>query len=481
MFVAAWIVLTLLADPHPSSVEFRAIRPDVQLERLLNLFEGTGLASPAEALAAWRQAAVETGPKPPGKGAQALIALLNPRMVRELRTLDGLTLWIDPGGAWRWSLVVPHDDGTLSSLATALALTDGASGEPVEGLPADRLDGPGSPWMARQGPTIIVSGDRDGLVHGWNLWKAVPEIQTDEPGYHARIDFQALSDSDDPDGARWGKTMLALGLQVVNLRAGIEKGSLLVAIRTRVDDSVKAPAGQVDPDWLDYLPTQSSAAVSWAVSPSGATLDRGFSALDRYLQPPGNAAPPAPSRARFNLTANLAGVRPEVELWPHLQGMTGFAIASANGQIERAALILHFDHEDAALAISDRVVPRLLKALNQTAEVRADGRSVLIGLGAGAVDLALQARSDPDQSAGDLLRTTWAGTPVSRCGAAWLGRWPGLVEEPTLKAALRSAPPIVWWGRRDGRNELDRVQWPDLRSTVARWVEAVPGTRKQGE
>ncbi len=485
MVIAGWIALLLAADPGPAAVEIQAVRPDVQLERLLNLFEGTGEANPAEVLARWRRAAGEHGPKPPGKGWQAILAMLNPGMIREFRDLDGLTAWVEPprdgDGVWDWSLVVPHDDGTISGFATALALTDGAAGPPIEGMQTDRLGGPASPWMARVGETVVVSRHRNGLAQGRKRGNAIPKNQIRPSGYYARVDFEALGNSPDPDARRWGDILRQVGIRDLRVRSGIEHDSLRVVIRSRLNHNVTGPAGNIDPAWLDFVPAQASAAFSWAMEPSGATWDRGFLAVDRYLQT-GDAEPrPAPARVRLNLLANLAGVRPEVDLWPHLQGISGFVIASDDGQIEKAALLLHADSEDSANNLADRVIPRLLKALGQSVELRAEETTVILGWNERSVTSAVEAKRDPLHSAGLVIRSTWNNREVSRCGALWPGRWPGWIQEPTLQSALLDTPPIVWCGRREGRDEVDRLDWPLLAQTVARWVDAVPGKRPAPE
>jgi hypothetical protein len=397
-------------------------------------------------------------------------------MVGELRTLDGLRLWIDgkSRGDWGWSLVVPRDDGTLEALATALALTDGEAAAPIEGLATDRLGGPGSAWIGRRGEIVVVSGSRTGLAEGWNRWSSRSRMPRGEPGFHARIDAEVIASAPDIEVARWGKVLEALRVRGVRVRAGIEEQRFRMVVRGELDGSVEEGPGRVDLSWLRYVPAGASAAMCWGFSPTGETLDRGFRAVDSYLDRGEGEPRTAPVRARVNVVANLAGVRPEVEIWPGLRGITAFVVAGKGGRVEQAVLVMHVAGEAEARRLATRVLPRLVKVSGRAFEVRADGASVVIGWGAGAVELAVEARREPEGAAGAIW-SEWGGEEVSRCGAFWPGRWPGWVGEPTVGEALKSAPPVVWWGRREGREEVDRVVWGDLKGTVGRWVEAVAG------
>ncbi len=330
--------------------------------------------------------------------------------------------------------------------------------------------------MGRRGEAVVVSGDRQGLVETWNRQGLVEATWPDSTGYQARIDFPTLSAGSSLIARRWGDTAQALGLRNLNLQVGLQNDSLLLESRGLLTDPDPAAPGRVEPAWVDDLPPDASAAVFFALSASGATVDRLFSALDQAVLPEEGEPRPAPARVRLNLLANLAGVRPEVDLWPHLRGLSAFVRMGEDGRPDRSVLVLHTNSEDSARTLADRVVPRLLKSSGQSANVQRDGLSVLIASDHDSVAWVVEARHLAEHPAADLLRPAWADRPVSRCGALWPGRWPGWIDEPTIASALHSAPPIVWWGRREGSQEVDRLRWPDLKPTVARWVSAVPGT-----
>src|SRR3954452_2342933 len=82
------------ADPSPGpAIAIRLERPDVQLERLIDLFRGSRAPGPASPVAAWRRGGA--GAAGLGKAQEAALAALNPRMVGELATLDGAGFLLD--------------------------------------------------------------------------------------------------------------------------------------------------------------------------------------------------------------------------------------------------------------------------------------------------------------------------------------------------------------------------------------------------
>jgi len=152
--LAVWLFAALSqaaeSPPPAPALWVRLLRPDVQSARVTALFQGTRVAHPAEALAAWKRA---VGPRHAlGKPWDAAIAAFNPAMTGELRGLDqaDLVLWFDPDdGAPHWYAALPRDDGTFANLALALALTDGGREPPLGGVAVDRLGPAPSPLLAR--------------------------------------------------------------------------------------------------------------------------------------------------------------------------------------------------------------------------------------------------------------------------------------------------------------------------------------------
>ncbi len=131
---------------------------------MIALFQGSRASDPAAALAAWKRATRDA--KGLSKPLEAAIATLNPEMVSELRALDEaeLGLGFDPeDGHVRWYAIVPHDEGTIAAMATALTLTGGGSDLPWNGLTINRLGPPGSAVVARVPGVLVVTGSRDEL------------------------------------------------------------------------------------------------------------------------------------------------------------------------------------------------------------------------------------------------------------------------------------------------------------------------------
>ena len=62
--------------------------------------------------------------------------------------------------------------------------------------------------------------------------------------------------------------------------------------------------------------------MSLAFEPSAVFWDSAFTLADRIERADAARAELAPLRVHINLLAGTAGVRPEVDLWPHLTGVT---------------------------------------------------------------------------------------------------------------------------------------------------------------
>ncbi len=494
MSTRAPLIFLILANPAwarldgPSdAVTVRFIRPDQQLERVIALFDGAPVPHPAAALAAWRRGTGRDDVL--SKAAQAAIAALNPDMMRELRTLDGARMGLryDGDGRAGWSLVVPRDDGSIAALATALALTDGRPEPPVGGALVDRLGPEDSPLMARDGRGVVVAGTREALAEGLRrLRPEVPEAGPNPPptGFLVRIDSAALALSGDLTARRLAGGLLGLGVRDVEAVVGLEGDALAAVVTTRLDhpaDDDEAPT--IDPAWLEVVP-ESGASVAFALAfePGARSWDRLFAAADRVEKADASRAGSAPVRARLNLIANAAGVRPEVELWPALRGLSGFVSADDEGRIDGGLVALHALDEVAATRVADRVLPRLMRSLGLPGEgrpvIRRRGASALVAWGALADPRAEEGSERPGGSAVSMLKAAWGDRPPKRLVAFWPGRSPLPRLRPgsdsPLAAALAGAPPVVWCGWREGRTERDLVRWGGLGATIRRLLEGLP-------
>ncbi len=478
----------------PPVLTARLSRPDRQLERLIALFEGAKANDPAAALAAWKRANHDPQAAYP-KSVEAVIALLNPGMVRELRTLDGaeLVLIPDPAGV-RWSAIVPEDDGTFAALATAMALSGGGPEPPIGAATIDRLGPPGSAQIAQAGAAVVVSARRDDLEAALGR---LPLPPLDAPcGLRIQLDPEALGGSGPLPRRRVAEALRALGYTGIRGDAGLDGETLAIIVQGRHAGPPIAPK-PLDPSWLDWVPSDGRvvAAVGVANDPTPAAWDALLAAADRVEKVDPARAEYAPIRTRLGILALAAGVRPEADLWPHLLGLTAFATAEPTGTIDGGFLALHMDTEPAAARIADRLLPRLAvsaRLVPRDAPAEPDGtrplgrlsgrplrvarRGATVGIswGDGVLASALAAHDRPGQSAGAAIRSAWPARPPQRAGALWPGHLPGIAAESPPKAGLRESLPILWWGDSDDVTSRDEVRWSGLKGVVRRTLDRLP-------
>ena len=226
-------------------------------------------------------------------------------------------------------------------------------------------------------------------------------------------------------------------------------------------------------------------------------------------------------RTRFNLLATAAGTRPEVDLWPHLKGLTACVIAdpSQPGRPGGALVVWHCDSAASAERLTVDVLPRLGALLTgkkpatqrpgggpprnvATAQLAgralgtrrselgtvsgrsllaiAHGRDAVIAWGEDALSASLEAMATPDRSAAALC-TDWARdgeNAPQRLGLIWPARcWPpvrGVSATTPAWRVLTQDPPVVWWGW-TGRDEArDSIQFSGLRQRVHQFVDQIP-------
>jgi hypothetical protein len=499
LVVMAAVAVSVVAGAEPPpAVVVRAVRPDEQGERVLALFRGTRAAHPAAALAAWKHA--RGGRDGLGKPLEGLVAAFNPEMVRELKALDSseLTLGFEPGtGRPRWRLLVPNDDGSLAAFTAAWALTEGAADEPLGGVPVLRLGPPGAPVAATDGGSLVLASGREWLAGGEVVNEKGPAAGIIS-GWEFRLDPEGFAGVGSIAGRRLLAALEAVGCESAEGQAFLASDALTVRLNTRLGTAPRA-APRLDGSWLDVVPaTGVFAAASVALDPSAESLDAAFAALDRIDRADPARAGVAPLRARLNLLAAAARVRPEVELWPNVRGVTGAAFADDAGRFAGALVALHAQDAAAAAALADRAVPRLAAAYARGAGAGADaprpdgtrllgfldgkplslarrGSTVLVGWGDTALTAALDTLDHPERSAGPALRAAWAERPPQRAGAFWPGRLRRLAPAGSaLAQVLDRSSPAVWTGRTEGGSALDLVTWPGLRELVRKWLDALP-------
>lgn len=493
--VSSAIVLTpALDDP---AVRVRVESPGRALEQVLRLFEGTRASDPATALANWKRAT--KGREGLGKGPEAIIAAMNPSMVRELQTLDGARFVLDfapDDGATSWSFTVPKDDGTFAAAATAMALTDGHAEAPLDGAEVDRLGNrPDASLMARAGETVVIANSRDALAVALSRKDGRRETRPATGKLEVVISASGLARSPRPLVRGIGEAMLGLDTpnptaDVVFVAGGLR--GLMVGPRLGT-----GAVATIDPAWLSQVPASASAAFSIAIDGRDESWNRVFAALERVERADPANQGRTPLRPRIGLTARLAGVDLERDVWPKLRGLTGFVVGAA-ADPEGIALAVHVSDDSSAATLRDRVLPQVAKTL-RLAQAADDN------LPPGAKPLGrVRSRTVWAVVPPNLPRTVWIGWGVRGRPADWhedrpakliesipagdrdqikaLSRWgwalPGRLglapKGSPLADALSACGPALWQGRDDPAGAKDTFSWDGLDRGVRRFLELVP-------
>jgi hypothetical protein len=486
VFVGACLVAPAGGEEPRPVISIRAVHPDRQIREVIELFEGAKAPHPAAALAAWKRASRE--PNRLGKPLEALITTFNPRMADELRALDGaeVSLWFEPReGRLAWGVSLPGDDGTFGALASAMVLSGGRSesrpGEPL----ADRLGGPGSPIMTRGlwGPLIAGSFEDLRVVHD-RAEVVAKELKDDVDGLGVEVGRGALDGSRSIPIQRIAEVLRSTTKSIVGqFDIQDEKATAILGL------SVPNPVDQtvIDPAWLDWVPSgRLVAGFAVAIPPGAAALDAGFGLVDRVERIDAARGNVAPLRLRLDLLARAFGVRTEADLFPFLEGVSGWVGCGEGKRIDTGLIALHFLDEVAARQFADRVKPTPTPGANGPRKIgQIDGRpvslvrvdrSVAIAWGEASMASSMAARDDPRRSIGPALRAYWARGAPTFTGGIWPARVPGLIPESTpLSEALNQAAPIIISGLWTDANLFDiLVLWDDLDVPVKRFLELIP-------
>jgi hypothetical protein len=551
---SAWLAMpTAGSEPPGDAMVVRLVHPDRQASRILALFEGTRAAHPAAALAAWKTATRDPGSL--GKPLEAVIAFFNPEMAPEWRVLHNAKIHLNPdptGGGVRWFAVVPRDDGTVGAAITAARLSDGAD-EPAlvdRGVRHDvkRLGRPGAPVSVQVDETVIVASSRDELI---SALRQIPSARRPGEGVAVRAaagtvpDERTGADPSEPvdsgltfelDTAKLaavksGSLELRRGLELIrglgcrrlagNLalkegRLGLEVSSSLDPDARHARFDGKAPP-TIERAWLEAIPSSNvMGVVSLALDPNPAFWESAFALADRVERLDPARAAVAPLRARINLLAATAGARPEVDLWPHLRGVTASLMGDPNqpGRVAGILLILHADAEPSAERLASEFFPRLGKLLpdanghggegqvpqaavldskvaterprrvakvsGRSLTIWRRGRNVLIAWGHDDFIDSLQVSGRPEQSIA-VHCPGWGqqgrGVP-QRIGLIWPGRSlplsQGFDAATPVRRALADGSPVVWSGWTTPASAYDSFEYPELKARLSRFLDQIP-------
>jgi hypothetical protein len=489
------------AEPLEEAMTVRLSRPDCQAERLIALFEGARAPHPAAALAGWKRTEGRHG-RSLGKPLEAAIAAINPEMARELRLLDGAEVGIAfaADGRLVWHAILPRDDGTFAAAGTALALTDGGGDPPLGGVAVDRLGPPGAPLMARTAGALVVAGTRDALRTALGRvreGRTPGRLETGTGGL-IRLVPGGLRPSRSLAVQRLAGALLGAGCREAEGSLNLEGETVSLVVTGRFDGPPIA-AGAVDPAWLDWVPASGVlGAAAMTLDPRPEAWDAAFAAADRVEKADPARAQAAPLRTRLNLLARAVGVRPEVDLWPRLRGISAGVTVDPAGRIDGVLLALHAVDPAAAERMARGIVPRLATRLGVTPADGPDrpeaegilrlGRlsglpldvcrrdaTVLVAWGDRMLAAALDAGDHPERSAGPTIRASWGSRPPQRAGAFWPSGLSGLATEGSpVASSLAGAAPVLWWGGWDGPTSRDEIRWAGLNGLVRRFLDRLP-------
>jgi hypothetical protein len=534
---------------RPSALTVRLIHPERQAAEVLRLFEGSGAKSPAEVLSRWKTVAQE--PAILGKPLEAVIAMMNPEMAAEWRVFDQMQFRAEGTGSGHWFAIVPHDDGTVAAVLTAMRLTYDEETPLMHAgrrLAVARLSQTGFPIACQVGPTVVVASSREDLSRGLGTIATVPhhasgtvvgtggQVPRANPrrpsllgspidsGIEFEIDPAEIVPA--PSASVLMRRLLVLVRSLSGARmvgsATLSDGSVSAVVRAFRPDMVRNHrddplAAVVHHEWLSLIPVDHLMAfVCVALDLNEQGRDAAFALIDQVDRADPARARVAATRTRLNLLAAAVGLRPEVDVWPHLKGVSAAIRGDSHdlGAIAGGWLILHLDRPETAAKLLEDTIPRIAasalgsgKTKNRAARADAGKRnsgtigiSQPLSLGTLASlpvfgwqadgnlviawgDDALEASRITSRNAGRGVAAVcenWraSGKPSpARAGAVWPGRfwiaprkW---YDAPATKVVV-DLPPIVWWGWNEPGATTDLLEWTGLRPATKRLVQALP-------
>jgi hypothetical protein len=443
-----WLLYTLvlfgfvhgLANPPETRAEdfkpailIHVRRPDLQLERLLHLFEGSPFSNPPAALAAWKSKQQVTNSVSWGKPVEALIAALNPQMVGELRLLDKAEVRLGfqaNSGNLRWNVKIPEDDGAFSALATAVSLTEGGFEPELDHLQVQRLGAPGSPIVGRAPNALILASSRSDLRPSTSpVELTLPEASTIDSGWLWALDPKEVRISQDFRIRRIAEILLGLGIVRVQGELTLQRDECRLQTRSRLADDPSSPPSSIDPAWFDLIPKANHAVVfAVALADSPAYRNALFEVVDRLEKVDPSHVQTASFRSRIYLMLSASGLNAESELWPKIRGVSGFLAVDQSSGPECGALAIHTSDEKLAEKLVRTFGPRVaelnapfqpdeqrrsiglntglqrLAQLGSPIHLTQADKSVIVSWGESSEKQTSQARQDPGFSAGPEIR-----------------------------------------------------------------------------
>ncbi len=444
-----------------SALHAQLIDPEGQWLAIINLLHDSGFRDPAQALSRWKRA---DPARSLGKPIEALLASFNSDTAHSLRSLEqaALTLDLNRGRANAWHAIIPDESGTLSDLLTALAITEGRSGQPIHSpdpTPFDRIGAVGFPVMARIEDRLVVASNAHKLNRALSESTSMlkPSSMREAGGLIGRLVIGRLESDAPLNLKRLQAGLLALGVREVGWELGVVGSSFRAEFLGLTHGSTT-----IDRRWLKPIPDSADCVACVAIDPSPAAWAVRFEAADRVEKADPIASHRAPIRARLALLSRAAGIRLDRDVLPHVRGAT--LALTIDRMLKPLGIRLIIHAPDPQTAGRLRATLDKLRAMDAALAglagplITAQDENVLIDWG---ISTRENAKPDAEEFQGRLDRVWAEGLPTR---IAWV--------RPTLLAdfswlvlpenVLSAAEPILWHGRSTVNGNLDRVEWTGL-------------------
>jgi hypothetical protein len=504
----AWLVATsagFAQEPEQKpAIRIRLSHPDEQLKEVIELFRGSKAANPAAALAAWKRVSKERNRL--GKPLEALIAAMNPKMIEELKALDGaeVSIRFDPEtGQPEWSVILPRDDGTFAALGSAMVLSGGAAEAPMGEVAIDRLAGPGSALMAKVRGGTLLASNREGLKLAQGRLEHPPDPPRSRdatPGLSPKVEPGSLQGAKSLTVRRFEELIRHSNRHVKEIRdptaliqgyVGLEHNALTAVL---ADFGLNPlPTVSINPAWHDWTPKDRAiSSFALAIDPAAKSWDGLFTLADRIEKIDTTRANVASIQVRLDLLARLSGLRLETDLLRHLTGVSGWVGSSDTKAVDNALLVFHLDDRDAADWIvvgakplrgsgprppGDPDRPKWLGTVEgHPLRITQSERDVVVAWGDGVLEASLQARDNPERSSGAKIRVlNPAGEKLIGSGALWPERIPGLGLPGVSRRIGDEQPPTVFWTVDSLQGSIGlNLAWIRLDEAIKRFLDQIP-------
>jgi hypothetical protein len=287
-----------------------------------------------------------------------------------------------------------------------------------------------------------------------------------------QVDPSGLAASSSLPLRQLAELIRARGLDDWTLQLVVEGTDLVCRSTAKI--TPESPPYPINPSWLTWIPSdRAMAALVVSIDGRAEAWDAAFALLDRVEHVDPARANVAPSRLRLDLVARAAGIRPDLDVRPHLRGLTAWVGSGVRG-ISGAAVVAHLADEPAAVGLESRIRKgrpnaNLGEVAGQPIRLTRNGSALLFTWGDGVLDQTLQAHAAAN------VVPILPAPPTDHVGFLWPSRIPGLIPNGSpLATAIADGGPILWRGSLIGREACDEVRWPAVDAVIRRFLDRIP-------